>query len=90
MAGAGFELPPENTGKTAVSAQSGTDSGALDAENGPDDHQLAEVIDAWPGLPDAVQADILAMIRAAGTDASPLVPLNAPSIRNLPKILPSW
>ena len=56
----------ENAGKAGVPVESGAESGALDARKAPDDPQLAEVIDAWPGLPDAVQAGILAMIRAAG------------------------
>ena len=61
-----IRTPRENTGKIGVSSQSGAESGAVDAENRPDDPRLEEVIDAWGGLPDAVKAGILAMVRAAG------------------------
>jgi hypothetical protein len=37
---------------------------ALAPDSGPIDPGLAEVIDAWPGLPEAVRANILAMVRA--------------------------
>jgi len=39
---------------------------ALTAENPPSDPHLAALIDAWPTLPDAIRAGILAMVRAAG------------------------
>ena len=43
----------------AKSGAVGVDSPAVDAE-------LRAVIDAWPALPEAVKADILATIKAAG------------------------
>jgi hypothetical protein len=33
----------------------------------PDDPALAAVVDAWPKLPDAIKAGILAMVKAAGS-----------------------
>ena len=58
MGSTGFELPPANTGKTGISDQSGVECGALDRE-------LAAVVDAWPVLPEAIKAGILAMVPAA-------------------------
>ena len=58
----GLELPHENTGKTGVSDQSGTESGALGAQEAPLDPELAAVVDAWPALPEAIKAGILAMV----------------------------
>ena len=66
MAGTGFELPQESPGNSTIANQSGAKSGALGAQNDPIDAELAEVVQAWPGLPDALRAGILAMIRAAG------------------------
>src|SRR5262245_10116968 len=34
----------------------------------PDDPDLAAVVAAWPGLPDAIRAGILAMVRAASQE----------------------
>ena len=55
----------ENTGKTGVSDQSGAECGALAAREAPLDPELAAVVDAWPALPAAIKAGILATIRAA-------------------------
>ena len=69
MAGTGFELPPENTGITRASVPSGAESGALGAERAlaeaPSDPDLARLIEAWPALPEAIKAGILAMVAAA-------------------------
>ena len=59
----GAEHPAENLGKTAVSDQSGAQCGALDAREAPFDPDLAAVVDAWPALPQAIKAGILAMVR---------------------------
>jgi hypothetical protein len=61
-----IRTPPENTGKTGVSDQSSAESGALDPQNAILDPELAAVVEAWPALPEAIRAGILAMIRAAG------------------------
>jgi hypothetical protein len=68
MAGTGFELSQDSSGNSTISDQSGAESGALGAQNGPDYPDLAEVAQAWPSLPEAIKAGILAMIRAADID----------------------
>ena len=55
----GLELPHENTEKKGVSDQSGAESGAQEAQLDP---ELAAVVDAWPALPEAIKAGILAMV----------------------------
>ena len=48
------------------SAESGTTPSTTTVqENSPIDPDLAAVIDAWPALPDAVKAGIVAMVGAA-------------------------
>jgi hypothetical protein len=64
--GEGFELPSKTPGNQGVAGQGGAESGALDAENRTEDCELGTIIDAWPTLPDALKAGILAMIRATG------------------------
>ena len=44
---------------------SGAESGAVGAEKALIDADLAAVIDAWPNLPEAIRAGIVAMVRAA-------------------------
>lgn len=46
-------------------AESGAESGAVGAPKAPFDHDLADVVQAWPSLADTIRAGILAMIRAA-------------------------
>jgi len=60
----GIRTPRENAGKSRVSDQSGAESGALAARKDPLDPELAAVVDAWPALPEAMKASILAMIGA--------------------------
>ena len=55
----GLELPHENTEKKGGADQSGAESGAQEA---PLDPELAAVVDAWPALPEAIKAGILAMV----------------------------
>jgi hypothetical protein len=40
--------------------------GALAARIGPSCPDLAAVVSAWPALPDALRAGIVAMVKAAG------------------------
>ena len=61
MGVAGFEPPPESTGKTQSHGESGAESGALPARRPPTDPDLEALVHAWPGLPEAVQRRILAM-----------------------------
>jgi hypothetical protein len=46
----------------------GAESGAVGAQNGPIDPQLAAVVAAWPTLPEAVRRRVMAMVNAAGMD----------------------
>jgi hypothetical protein len=66
VAGTGLELLQDSAGNSTIAEQSGADSGALSAENRPLHPDLAAVGEAWPGLPAAIKAGILAMARAAG------------------------
>jgi hypothetical protein len=45
---------------------SGAESGAVSPISGPIDPDLQRVIDAWPNLPEAVKAGIVAMVKASG------------------------
>jgi len=48
------------------SPEGGAESGAVSPISGPIDPDLQRVIDAWPNLPEAVKAGILAMVKASG------------------------
>jgi hypothetical protein len=65
VAGAGFERPQEITGNVPDSVASGAESGARLAPDAIIDPVLAEVVHAWPTLPNAIQSGILAMICTA-------------------------
>jgi len=62
----GLEHPADSTGNSAVRDQSSAESGAVGAQTAFADPDLAAVVEAWPSLPEAIKAGILAMIRAAG------------------------
>lgn len=62
----GIEPPTDSLPNTTFSPQGGAESGALTLGNLSIDPALAALIDAWPKLPEAIRAGILAMIRAAG------------------------
>lgn len=57
----GIETAPISAGTTRKTEGGGAESGALPAE-------LAQVVAAWPTLPDAIRAAIQALVRAAGGD----------------------
>ena len=67
MAETGLEPPPKSSDISTVSATGDAECGALGARTGRIDGDLQTVIDAWPDLPEAVRADILAMLTAAGS-----------------------
>ncbi len=54
----------ENTGKTGVPQESGAESGASSGDSAPIDPDLAAVVSAWPTLPYAIRAAVLAIVRA--------------------------
>jgi hypothetical protein len=62
----GIELPTHSTENSTNPAPGGAESGALAPQNPAIDPALAALIDAWPTLPDAIRAGILAMVWAAG------------------------
>ncbi len=57
---------PNSPGKSGFSESGGAKSGALGAQGGAIAPELRTIIDAWPALPDAIKAGILAMVRTAG------------------------
>ena len=57
---------PENIGKTGVSDDAGAAAGAVETKREQFSPDLQALIDAWPALPDAIKAGILAMVKAAG------------------------
>ena len=59
MEAAGIEPAIEFSGKTTLSVTGAAESGAVAAAD------LEALIAAWPTLPEAVKADILAMAKAA-------------------------
>jgi hypothetical protein len=76
----GSELPPFPTGKTKVSGSGGSNSGNKDARLGdssgvvtppqPTDPDLSRLVAAWPDLPPAIRAGIVAMVNAAGPEGA--------------------
>jgi hypothetical protein len=69
MGDTGLERPALALSQTPVSEDGGAESGAQDAaqpSNPPSlPPELAEVVKAWPNLPEAIRAGILAMVKAA-------------------------
>lgn len=68
VAGTGFEPLRDSTRKRPDPPNGGAQSGALSAppQNDPGiDAGLIAVIQAWPHLPEAIRAGILAMVRAS-------------------------
>jgi len=63
---AGIEPLAQVSGKAANPSMGGAESGALGARGRQDDCGLAAVVEAWPKLPNALRAGILAIIQAAG------------------------
>jgi hypothetical protein len=65
MGDEGLEPRTKSTGKNANSQSSGAECGALGARGAEFEPILAGVVEAWPKLPEAIKAGILALIRAA-------------------------
>ena len=55
-------------GKRQEATEGGAKSGAVSADCSPTDPDLAHILDAWPTLPQAVRAGILALVRAAAAE----------------------
>jgi hypothetical protein len=54
--------PTRNSSKnTILSAEDGAKSGALEADFRPLDPALAQIVDAWPNLPEAIRKAMLAL-----------------------------
>ena len=64
MGAEGFEPPPKTSGRTHNSQTGGAESGALGARADLPDPTLAGIINAWPTLPEAVKAGIVATVQA--------------------------
>ena len=65
VAGTGFERDLFPPGNSHIAPEGGAKCGALlSGSEATDDEALAEVIDAWPNLPPALQQAILATVRA--------------------------
>ena len=60
---------PDSPRKQHISDSTGADAGAVETKNAHDDTHLQAIIEAWPALPAAIKAGILAMVRAAGDGA---------------------
>lgn len=71
----GLERPSETPVNPHIPEPRGTESGTLDAENAPNaslaDPDLARLVNAWPGLPPAIRARIVAMLEAATQRVKP-------------------
>ena len=61
----GLERFGFSAGNIPISGDGGAESGAVGARNAPVEVDLAQVTEAWPTLPEAVRASILAMVKAA-------------------------
>ena len=61
----GLEHATESSGGNGHGTQSAAESAALDATEAPLGSDLRAVVSAWPNLPNAIRAGILAMIGAA-------------------------
>ena len=48
--------------------RSAAESGAVDVQSSDPDPDLAAVVEAWPTLPKAVKAGVMAIVRACDTD----------------------
>lgn len=78
MGRAGLEHPPESPGNKGVSLSGGAKCGALPGDSDPNptpatptDPELAAVVAAWPDLPPAIRAGVLALVKAATPPTAP-------------------
>jgi hypothetical protein len=58
--------PAKTQGKSGISSGQRAKSSAVEPETPPIDPDLRAIIEQWPDLPEAVKANILAMVQASG------------------------
>ena len=64
----GLEQYPETPANQGISETGDAQSDALSANSAPVDPDLAAITAAWPGLPAALKAGIVAMVNAAKSE----------------------
>jgi len=77
MGATGLEHSHDSSGNTRVSESGGSKSGNSGPDSGAPmaaDPELAAVVAAWPELPPAIRAGILAMVGAAAAHNGPQPP----------------
>ncbi len=72
-----IRTPPVSCGKSGRTGENSADSGAQSPNSGtptppatPPDPHLAAVVAAWPDLPPAIRAGVLALVKAASPDST--------------------
>ena len=63
MGRTGLEHIAKTQEKTGFYKSGGADSGAVDSKTIIIDPSLMRIVDAWPSLPEEIQASILTMVR---------------------------
>jgi hypothetical protein len=58
----GHEHPAKSSGNQGVTLQGGAKSGALSGDSASIDPDLAEVIRAWPTLPEATRRQVVTLV----------------------------
>jgi hypothetical protein len=61
----GLEQPENSSEKARAPRAGGAESGAVHNQHPAADTNLATVVEAWPRLPEAIRAGILAMVRSS-------------------------
>ena len=61
---------PISLEKTSDSIDTRANAGAAKLNNAPSDSVLRVIIEAWPGLPEAIKAGILAIVTTATADSA--------------------
>ena len=61
----GVEHYDRSPGNNAIQGQGGAECGALGAQLAEIPHDLQVVVDAWPTLPEAVRANVVAIVEKA-------------------------
>jgi hypothetical protein len=64
----GFEETSDSSGKVQDSKAGAAESGAISTKIVLADPQLAEVVAAWPALPEVTRQAVINLVRARSTD----------------------